>query len=81
MGDAVFAAAPDFATAVTRARAGTAHGGSRAEAVELIDLHWLGEILRWVLRARLLAELVLTDIERRVLEREPFRFAVEQVQQ
>ncbi|MBT2423154.1 hypothetical protein J7F01_18530 [Streptomyces sp. ISL-22] len=81
VGDAVFAAAPDFATAVTRARAGTAHGGSRAEAVELIDLHWLGEILRWVLRARLLAELVLTDIERRVLEREPFRFAVEQVQQ
>ncbi|AVZ71115.1 hypothetical protein SLUN_01470 [Streptomyces lunaelactis] len=80
VGDAVFAAVPDFAAAVTRARAGRAHGGSGAEAVELVNLHWLSEILRWVIRSRLLAELVLTDIERRVLEREPFRFAVEQVQ-
>ncbi|MEU9426267.1 HEPN domain-containing protein [Streptomyces sp. NPDC048342] len=78
VGNAVFEAAPDFATTVARARGGISHGGSRAEAAAPVDLHWLGEVLRWVIRARLLRELALTDIEHRVLEREPFRFALEQ---
>jgi len=78
IGERVKEAAPGFVSFIVGARGGRAHGSTSGES-EVNRLYWHGEVLRWIVRARLLSELGITDAERRALEREPFRYAVEQI--
>jgi hypothetical protein len=82
VGEAVLNASPEFPSIVTNARTGVSHGGSTAAGdVDSVDRYWHGEVLGWVIRARLLLDLgaPVEDLARRVADRAPFRYAVDQI--
>jgi hypothetical protein len=84
VGEAVLAADPGFALAVTRARVGVSHGGvgsAKRKNLDPVDRYWLGQVLRWVVRARLMMELLDEPevAERLVVERHSFQLAVDKV--
>lgn len=54
LGEAVLAGAPRFPQQVARARTGVSHGG--AESTDALRRHYLGELLTWLLRVRLLEQ-------------------------
>ncbi|MGQ4383611.1 ApeA N-terminal domain 1-containing protein [Streptomyces sp. SAS_270] len=81
VGATIVHAAPEFVARVARTRGRESHGGSTSGTPNVVQLHWYGEVLRWIIRTRMLSELGIDDIESRVLEREPFRYAVDQVRE
>lgn len=74
VGDAVLAADPAFGRTTAAARTGVSHPGA-TKRLDAVARYWYGQTLRWVVRARLLMELLDDDKEaqRRVTSREPFR--------
>ncbi|OUD04055.1 hypothetical protein CA983_06100 [Streptomyces swartbergensis] len=78
MGEVILKKAPKFAQSVASARSGLSHGGGKNPFTPAA-LHWHGEVLMWVTRARLLAELGVPDVYARAVSKAPFTFAVEQI--
>lgn len=78
MGEAILEQDPLFAKSVASARSALSHGGGKSPLAP-VALHWHGEVLLWVMRARLLAELGVPDVYERALSKAPFTFAVEQI--
>jgi hypothetical protein len=80
IGRRVLVASPDFAKIVTSARTGVSHGGAPRK-LDSTDRHWYGDVLRWLVRARLLFELgvSLQEIERRIDRRASFQFSLDRL--
>ncbi len=80
VGDAVLAAEPAFGRTTAAARTGVSHGGA-TRRLDAVARYWYGQALRWVVRTRLLMELLDDDEEaqRRVLSREPFRRCLKEI--
>ncbi|MGW5510669.1 ApeA N-terminal domain 1-containing protein [Streptomyces albogriseolus] len=78
MGEVILERDPQFAKSVASARSALSHGGGKSPLTP-VALHWHGEVLLWVMRARLLAELGVPDVYERALVKAPFVFAVEQI--
>jgi hypothetical protein len=57
VGEAVLEADPSIGSNSASARAGVSHGGAK-KALEPIERYWYGQVLRWVVRAHLLATLL-----------------------
>ena len=77
VGAAVLNAAPEFGKTVTDARVGVAHPTTRR--LDAVGLYWHGQALWWVVRTRLLMELLGDDAAIRVAKREPFRETVRRI--
>jgi Apea-like HEPN len=79
VGEQVLAACPRFAVFVARARTGVSHPAQ--SSLSNVERYWLGDVLNWVMRAKILVEtgLPLTEVERRVSLSAPFRHALEQI--
>lgn len=77
IGEEILKASAEFGQIAASARTGVSHGGA-AKAIDPVERHWYGEVLRWVVRARVLMELGMRkeEIEDRVLGRASFRHAV-----
>ena len=80
VGQAIVDTCPDFAASCAGARTGVSHGGGKRNLTP-IDRHWLGDVLRWVVRTHLLMKVlgdpaVATQI---VAGRHAFRHAVKQL--
>lgn len=77
IGEEIIKASADFGQIAASARTGVSHGGA-AKALDPAERHWHGEVLRWVVRARVLMELGIRkeEIEDRVLGRASFQHAV-----
>ena len=56
IGDTVLDAVPDFGSVVAGARTGVSHGGAKKH-LDTAERYWYGEVLRWIVRARLLMEI------------------------
>jgi len=79
IGEQVLAACPRFAVSVARARTGVSH--PTQNGLSNVERYWLGDILNWIVRAKILVEagLPLAEVERRVSQSAPFRHALEQI--
>ena len=79
IGEQVLAACPRFAVFVARARAGVSHPAQ--SGLSNVERYWLGDVLNWIVRAKILVEtgLPLAEVERRVSQSAPFRHALEQI--
>ncbi|WP_327652974.1 HEPN domain-containing protein [Micromonospora aurantiaca] len=77
IGEEIIKASADFGQIAASARTGVSHGGA-AKALDPAERHWHGEVLRWVVRARVLMELGIRkeEVEDRVLGRASFQHAV-----
>lgn len=80
VGEAIVREAPDFVRTVADARAGVSHPRTR-KPLTAIQRHWHGETLGWLVRSYILRQLGwdLAVVEKRVLEREPFRRALREI--
>lgn len=80
VGEAVLAADPGFGLTTASARAGVSHGGA-GKALDATARYWYGQALRWVVRARLLMDLIgdPAEAQRRVLERTAFRRCLKEI--
>jgi hypothetical protein len=80
VGRAVLAADPDFGATAAAARTGVSHGGA-SKALDSVGRYWYGQVLRWVVRARLLMELLddAEDAQRLVIQRTPFRRSLKEI--
>lgn len=80
VGDAVLAADPSFPATAAAARTGVAHGGA-AKTLDSLGRYWYGQVLRWVVRARLLMDLLddAEEAQRRVVQRTPFQHALKEI--
>jgi len=79
VGKKILSALPTFGKAVTGARTSVSHPGRHNN--EGAHLYWHGEVLHWVVRARLLIELGFpqSEVEERVLGRTSFTYALEKI--
>jgi hypothetical protein len=79
IGERVLAACPRFAVFVARARVGVSHPAQMG--LSNVERYWLGDVLTWIVRAKMLIEagLPLAEVERRVSQSAPFRHALEQI--
>jgi hypothetical protein len=79
IGEQVLAACPRFAVFVARARTGVSHPAQ--SGLSNVERYWLGDVLNWVVRAKILVEAGLppAEVERRVSQSAPFRHALEQI--
>jgi hypothetical protein len=80
VGVSVLTASPDFGQAAAGWRAGVSHpGGGRAR--DPVERYWHGEVLRWIVRARILIDLGISpeEVARRVLGRAKFTHTVDQI--
>lgn len=80
VGEAILAADPDFGKTAAAARTGVSHGGAN-KALDSVGRYWYGQVLRWLVRARLLMELLdhAEDAQRRVVQRAPFRRSLNEI--
>lgn len=80
VGEAVLAADAAFGRTTAAARTGVSHGGA-TKTLDAVARYWYGQALRWVVRARLLMELLGDEDEaqRRVVSREPFRRCLKEI--
>lgn len=82
LGEAIIGAIPNFGAIATAARTGVSHGGA-ATAVDAEGRHRLLEVIRWVVRCRLLTELGIDPVEvgNRVSARANYTFSLEKLQE
>ncbi|MFJ5272003.1 HEPN domain-containing protein [Streptomyces sp. NPDC088358] len=78
LGEELLSAAPDFCKNAARARTGVSHGGANG-GLDLTSRHWHGEILLWIMRARILLDLGVRDACDRVRKRDAYQFALKQI--
>lgn len=80
VGREVFAASPEFGQIAAGARTGVSHGGA-AKKLDAAGRFWHADVLRWVIRAKILTDLGLPEdeVERRVLTRGGFTHALAEV--
>ncbi len=80
VGAAVFSACPDFAEKVTGGRTGVSHGG-QSQLLDANSKHWFGDVLRWIIRTRLLIELGVDmgEAGRIVSGKAAFRYSVARI--
>jgi hypothetical protein len=80
LGEAILARDPHFTRTVASARARVSHPGGK-QGLTTIQRYWYGQVLLWVVRARLAAETGLaTDvISRQVIKRGSFDHAVSEI--
>lgn len=80
VGEAVLRADPDFGANIASARTGVSHGGA-GNPLGSTGRYWYGQVLRWVVRARLLSDLIEDPEEatRRVADRQSFLHALNEV--
>lgn len=78
LGDELLSAAPNFCKNAAWARTGVSHGGAD-EGLSSASRHWHGEILLWVMRARILNDLGVPDVYNRARKRAAYQFALDQV--
>ncbi len=81
VGEAVLRADPSFGPTTARARTGVSHPGAEKH-LDSVGRYWYGQILRWVVRTRILMDLVddPEEIQRRVVERTPFQHALKEIE-
>jgi len=81
VGETVLAADPDFGATTAVARTGVSHGGA-GKTLDSTARYWYGQVLRWVVRTRLLMELLddHAEAQGRVLGRAPFRRALKEIE-
>jgi hypothetical protein len=79
IGEQVLAACPDFAALATRGRTTVSHPARSGLAN--VERYWLGDVLNWVVRAKVLIETGLpqAEIERRVSQSPSFQYALQHV--
>ncbi|MBQ1071643.1 hypothetical protein KBX06_00455 [Micromonospora sp. C31] len=77
IGQEILGTSADFGQITASARTGVSHGGA-SKSLGVVERHWYGEVLRWVVRAKVLMELGMREgeIEDRVLGRASFRHAI-----
>jgi hypothetical protein len=80
VGKTVLTASPTFGQIAAGARTGVSHGGAQ-HALDAVGRYWYGDILRWIVRARMLIDLGLTasEVERRIVERAGFQHAIDEI--
>lgn len=80
VGEAILAADPDFGNTAAAGRTGVSHGGA-SKALDSAGRYWYGQVLRWIVRARLLMELLdhAEDAQRRVVQRTPFQRSLKEI--
>lgn len=80
IGQRVLEASPDFGPITAGARTGVSHGGA-LKKLDPVGRVWHGEVLRWVVRARILMDLGIPfeEVERRVLSRGAFNRTVDEI--
>lgn len=80
LGEAILARDPDFARTVASARARVSHPGGK-HGLSSVQRYWYGEVLLWVVRARLAGEAGLaTDLmSHQVTKRGSFDHAVSEI--
>lgn len=85
VGEAVLAADEHFGRTVASARAGVSHGSAKKKTkhkeLDPVGRYWYGQVLRWVVRTRILMELLDDSdaAQRLVTERTPFQVAVDRI--
>ncbi|MCX5055118.1 HEPN domain-containing protein [Streptomyces sp. NBC_00474] len=77
LGCHILEALPQFSRTVAGARTGVSHGG--AKPMNSSDRYWLGEVLLWVLRAKILTEIGIPGMYEKVLTRDRYIHAIEQI--
>jgi hypothetical protein len=82
IGEAVLEASPKFGNLTAAARTGTSHGGAE-KALDSEGLHWHADVLRWIVRARILIDLGLDvgEVEKRVLGRAGFTYSLDEIRE
>jgi hypothetical protein len=80
IGMAVLDASPSFGQIVSSGRTGVSHGGASSQ-LDPVGREWHGDMLRWIVRARVLMDLGMEsiDVERRVLQRAGFQHTLIQI--
>ena len=80
IGNQILVACPTFGQITAGARTGVSHGGADG-GLDAVGRQWHGEVLRWVIRAKLLMQLGVdaSEVERRVLQRAGFQYALDQI--
>jgi hypothetical protein len=78
LGEELLSSAPDFCKNVVWARTGVSHGGANG-GLSSASRHWHGEILLWIMRARILQDLGVHDACDRVRKRDAYQFALKQI--
>ena len=79
IGEQVLAACPRFPVFVARARTGVSHPAQ--SRLSNVERYWLGDVLSWIVRAKILVEarLPLSEVEQRVTQSAPFLHALAQI--
>lgn len=80
VGATVLAAVPSFSTRVARTRTGVSHGGA-PQHLDTAARHWHGEVLQWIARTLLLADVGVDDVADRVVDRAGFRYTIDQIRE
>lgn len=80
VGAAILLACPDFPAKAASARTPVSHGGA-TDDLNAADRYWIGDVLRWVVRSRLLISLGVTqgEVGRLVSNKDTFRYAVDKL--
>ncbi len=80
VGDALLDVDPEIGAVTAAARTRISHP-STDKVLDAAGRHWYGQVLRWVVRTRLLAELLgdSNEAQRRVVGHEPFRRALREI--
>lgn len=80
IGNQVLTACPDFSALVTRARTSVSH--PTRSGLSNVERYRLGEVLNWLVRAKMLIEtgLPVAEVEQRVSHRAAFQHALTQIQ-
>jgi ApeA N-terminal domain 1 len=80
VGQKVIEASPTFGKIAAGARAGVSHPGAQ-HPLNATGRFWYGDVLRWIVRARVLIDLGLSasDVERRILSRASFQNAIDEI--
>ncbi len=80
VGKAVLDADPTFGATTAAARTGVSHGGAE-KALDAAGRYWYGQVLRWIVRTRLLMDLLADadQTQERVTKLAAFRFALKEI--
>lgn len=77
LGEHILEAVPKISRMAASARTGVSHGG--ANSMNSSDRYWLGEVLLWVLRAKILTEIGIPGMYEKTLTRDRYLHAIDQI--